>query len=81
MSSTSTTSATRASTPFDYSVKDGLRSAGSRGGGNGPRRGRILEIRFDLDPEVERRVLRLVRELLDELSTTVAEPGASGREP
>ena len=52
-------------TPFDFSVRDGVRTDGSRGGGAGPRPARILEIRYDPSPEVERRVLDAIKQLLD----------------
>jgi len=50
---------------FDYSVRDGVRVSGSRGGKDGPRPARILELRFDPEPETERRILAAVARLLD----------------
>ncbi len=42
---------------FDLSIRDGVRAAGSRGAAHGPRPARVIEVRFDPNPEAERRVL------------------------
>ena len=55
---------------FDYYVRDGYRTQGSRGAVEDRQPARVIEIRYDPNPATEVRILDLIRQVIRAIAET-----------